>query len=875
METKSTELLKLSGKNSVIMPGGGLPSDVAEVIRKATKVNPSRAVLFETDKQRTLGALKKGLQKPGLISFEVLRRASMSVAVARICVTTLKEKVTKTQWIIKSKDPLKEADESKIEELTELLNNPNENDTWRSLLDMIMEDLLVLDYGIIEKTRYPDGKLGGLHYVDASTIRPVYDEFGNRDIPIEVTDPETHQVEEKLVSYVQVMNNSMYGGPESGEIMATWEKKDIIEIQQHPQGSMARFGYGLSPLESVLSVVNNLLNAENYNGSYFDEGAFPPIIMQLAGQIDQRNLEAYREYMYGELEGNFHRPVIMAGGGELKVHNLKDSNNRDMQFMEYTNWLAKLMCAAYGLSPQDIGLTDSVGGKNVAETQADLSSQKGYSSCLELIKEIVNNQIIKKDFGYKDLEFDWVEIDSMDPKIETDIHHIKLTDGSMTLNEVREEDGKTPYGSWADQPMILTADGYKPMIASADPNGDEENSDSDTNTVGEETVYREGDINTITKSQISKAVYTPSGYKTWFDDRGVSQPFIWTDIRSGIGCVVKPPIAVNLYSQGLECEITDSLASRGLNVERVFKTPYLDVIKSFPIPELMLEFDKYITMTSDYDSEKWRAKNGGSRKYAYYLTSNYIDGFSLNSKQIIDDMKRDPASYIQAINDLAALWNVEKDMMLGDRRADQYIITPRKRAFAFDYQFKGDKKRWEDTSTSIAKVLIHIPILYNLFMEKTAQLRTKPKEVIEEKKETVKVVEPTKKAKSSSAPNGMKAVMTALTSMKNKLLDKIKEKEEPKKVIAQPEEIPVVKENQVMFGDDFPMEDRENLTNLILGKDTNGLKKQGYEEMSYSYMWDASVKTLAEFILKNLGSSGGIVIEEDERGIRYCIYFRK
>ena len=130
-------------------------------------------------------------------------------------------------------------------------------------------------------------------------------------------------------------------------------------------------------------------------------------------------------------------------------------------------------------------------------------------------------------------------------------------------------------------------------------------------------------------------------------------------------------------------------------------------------------------MTPEYDSEKWRGKFGGSRKFPYYLHSEYVDGFPLNSNQIRDDMKRDPTAYTQAVIDLAKLWMVEKEMVLGDRRADQYLITKDKRAYGIDYQFKGDKKRWEDTSTVIAKFLIQIPQLYNLFMDTVGEEKQK------------------------------------------------------------------------------------------------------------------------------------------------------
>lgn len=471
----------------------GMPDKVMATFKKALEPAESRALVFENDKQRNLGVLRKGLTKPGQVSFEVLRRAVNAVPVARICVNVLKEKITKTKWVIKTIDPMAKANEGQIQELTDILKNPNPQDSMRSFLDKILEDLLVLDAVAIEKVRTADGKLARLFYVDASTIRPVYDEYGNQDIQVPLPNGETPEV-----SFLQIFNNSMYGGPESGEIVAAWAKKDFIYFSMHPQGTMNNYGYGLSPLEGVMSVISNLLNADNFNGNYFDEGAFPPIILQLAQSLDVRQLEAYREYLYNQIEGNFHKPAIMAGGGEMTVHNLKDISNRDMQFMEYTSWLSKLLAAAYGLSPEDIGLTDTTGSKNVSETMKDLSESKGYGSILHLLKEIINQHIIQKDFGYTDLEFDWVAIDSEDAKTSMDIYDLALKNGTMTLNEVREKLGFQPYEDWADQPMILKGDGYAIIHV------DEHSSTEDEKEVGDENVYAEEVDKTVKKSFLNR-----------------------------------------------------------------------------------------------------------------------------------------------------------------------------------------------------------------------------------------------------------------------------------------------------------------------------------------------------------------------------------
>lgn len=439
---------------------------VIESVTKASRLmhpNDSRALVYDPLKQRNTAFIDKGITKPGRITFEVLRRAAQSVHVARICINTLKEKVTKTKWVIKptnTQTTKTDKKDDRIDEITNLLRVPNENnESFRTFLDKALEDLLILDTVVIEKVRYPNGKIARLYTVDAATIRPVFDEYGNIDVEIPLNTDEG--MRDLPVSYVQVMNNSQYGGPESGEIVAAWPQKDMLYFHMHPQGSFEGIGYGLSPLEGVLSVVANILNADNYNGTYFEEGSFPPVIIQILGQVNQRDVEQYRNYLESELMGNFHRPAIMAGGQEAKVLNLKDLTNRDMEFMEYMKFMSRLLAAAYGLSGQDIGLTDEVGSKNVAETQADLSGQKGYGSLLNLLAEVINQNIIWGDFGYKDLEFEWVADDNIDPKDASDIHDKALRNGTMTINEVRQKAGLDPFDDWADKPMVLTGEGFK------------------------------------------------------------------------------------------------------------------------------------------------------------------------------------------------------------------------------------------------------------------------------------------------------------------------------------------------------------------------------------------------------------------------------
>ena len=93
-------------------------------------------------------------------------------------------------------------------------------------------------------------------------------------------------------------------------------------------------------------------------------------------------------------------------------------------------------------------------------------------------------------------------------------------------------------------------------------------------------------------------------------------------------------------------------------------------------------------------------------------------------------MKRDPASYMQAVKDLAALWRAEKSALLGDRRADQYIIDHNKRAFGFDYQFANDKERWDRSKNAIQEVLTGNALLMDLFLKEIKKEPTSVKSIV-------------------------------------------------------------------------------------------------------------------------------------------------
>lgn len=177
-------------------------------------------------------------------------------AVVRVCINVIKKSISQSKWHIavhknapKGKNGYKKEQQAIIE-LLEFTDMNGEN--MRIMLDRVMEDLLVLDAGVIEKVYSLDGtKILGLNAVDGATVRPVFNEWGELGTP----------------AYKQFI--------QSKEV-ATFTKEELVYMMANPQNDVNLFGYGMSPIESILMQVQASLEADMYNIKHFSKDNVPP-----------------------------------------------------------------------------------------------------------------------------------------------------------------------------------------------------------------------------------------------------------------------------------------------------------------------------------------------------------------------------------------------------------------------------------------------------------------------------------------------------------------------------------------------------------------------------------------------------------------------
>ena len=364
---------------------------------------------------------KNGLKKPGNISFKVLRQIAKQDALIRICVNVIKKEVSQCDWHITVEEnaPLwKEGYKKEQEYLTNFFKYMNTNgENMRVLLDRLLEDLLVLDAWVIEKIKTIDGtELVWLNAVDGATIKPVYDDRG------ELWDP----------AYKQFINNQK---------TAEFSQDELIYMMANPQNDIDLYGYGMSPIESILLQVQASLEADMHNIKRFSGDNVPPGILDL-WEMNNEDAETFIATWNATVIGNVDKMKFVWGPGGGKKFVPFQTTNRDMQYSEYIIWLSKIKLSVYGLSGIDANMLQDA-NRSTAKEQRQITNSRWVKSTKGLVEEYFTRQVIwELGDNFKYLEFSFKKAENLEEmKTLAEIDKIDVEIWKRTPNELRERDG--------------------------------------------------------------------------------------------------------------------------------------------------------------------------------------------------------------------------------------------------------------------------------------------------------------------------------------------------------------------------------------------------------------------------------------------------
>ncbi len=362
---------------------------------------------------------------------ELLRRWADTNEWVRIAINRRKRQISQARWqIVRLDDPLRPADPRVVAELGKLFRFVNpKRESLRSFLDMVLEDVLVIDAGVIEKSKTVGGRISALYAVDGASIVP---------------DPAWTGDDPRATRYRQYMN---------GKLTAEFGNSDMIYVMATPRSYNA---IGWSPVETLARSIEADLYGDDFDYDMLRQTA--PAGLIDVGALPTAEVEAFREYYESEIEGQRRVGIVGGAGVDASGNPVSRSaswialqhSSREMERASYRTWLATKVAAAFELDLGVFNLTANL-HKDTGAHQQSLTDE-GHRSLGQLVEEYFTREIvweIDENHGFR-----LADLNARDAHAQAELDKVYVALGVTTPNEIRLRDGVAEPVPWGGGPYI-------------------------------------------------------------------------------------------------------------------------------------------------------------------------------------------------------------------------------------------------------------------------------------------------------------------------------------------------------------------------------------------------------------------------------------
>lgn len=330
------------------------------------------------------------------------------------------------------KEPTTEQ-ENHIRALTNAFTRPNNDLSWRSWLEQVLEDIVVGGYGASEIAKHTDPQRPVyLWPVDGQSIRIKLDWDG------------------KPTGIRYAQSQGYLGGGGIGSVEGPHLRDDqLLYFKLNPRTNTP---FGLGYLETAFLSINAYLGAFDYATKRASNNT-PNFIIFLGENIDVNTARQWQQYWTSQIEGQARAPII-GGGRQPTVLPLLGSGD-DALFLKWQEFLIRNIAMAFGLSASTLGLERDV-NRSTAETQ-NIADWDTVAPVANLVADYLTNKLIHSLLGWTDLEFRWMIRDT-DELRQAEIIERQYDTNGITINEVRELWDREPTN---DEWGMLTKSQYE------------------------------------------------------------------------------------------------------------------------------------------------------------------------------------------------------------------------------------------------------------------------------------------------------------------------------------------------------------------------------------------------------------------------------
>jgi HK97 family phage portal protein len=343
--------------------------------------------------------------------------------VARRAINVVKDKIASMDWQIRVRRGYSSAEvpdaDARMQVLRLCLEEPNTGDSFRTLIEQALEDLLVGGFGAIEMEATGDAaRPFHLWAVDGATIE--IDSAWNGD-----------------------PSKPRYAQLRGGQFSASTQKliplldDELMYLRLNPRSHTP---FGLGRLEVAFETVNQFLAANRYAGRLASNS-----VVQYALWLNETTPEQHDRlirWWQDEIEGTGRVPLLSC---EQKPEVLRFAGGTDADLrIQWQEFLLRMIANAFELPPMLLGLQHDV-NRSTAGEMADEAFQSAVVPVARLLAEHITRDLFAKKLGWREFEFSFNALETRDEMQEVQIQTELLKAGVLTIDEVREMRGLTRF----------------------------------------------------------------------------------------------------------------------------------------------------------------------------------------------------------------------------------------------------------------------------------------------------------------------------------------------------------------------------------------------------------------------------------------------
>lgn len=356
--------------------------------------------------------------RPALKPTPANLRAFGRTPYARRAINAIKNPIAMMEWEVA---PVRDVELSselqrQIDVTTACLDRPNNDDSFRSLIEQTLEDVLC-GAGAIE------------HQLSGDPLRPLWlfpvDGLSIQIYPGWAGDPAEAR-------YAQMLG---YGGWGT-RVVAQLRNDELIYLKPNPSTATP---FGLGPLEVAFNSISRLLGVGDFAGNV-SSNQRPSILLDMGEGAAAEAISAFRAYWTSEIEGQGKMPIAATKGG--KVHRLYPEGDAGL-FLLYQEFLKAEIAVAFDLSPMTLGVERDV-NRNTAEVMAGRDLDHAVKPMATLVASAITREAIQGRLGFSQLRLRFPELEAEDEAVLSESYARDYEHNAVTPNEYRKRRGLPP-----------------------------------------------------------------------------------------------------------------------------------------------------------------------------------------------------------------------------------------------------------------------------------------------------------------------------------------------------------------------------------------------------------------------------------------------